>query len=101
MTKAENPQKLSLAEYVERFENFDQENTRTATTDEVLEFRRKFNDNILERQILRAVAEARYFGLSWQDVGSKFNLSAELAEQKFQHDIKIFDGTFGSSRNNV
>lgn len=99
MTEAKNPQKLSLAEYVERFETFDLEDSRTATPDEVLKFRQKVNSGYLERQILKAVAEARYFGLSWQTIGDTLNLSADLAEQKFQHDIKIFDGTFGSSPN--
>ena len=97
MAEAKKPQKLSIDEYVDRFENFDLEKTRTATPDEVLEFRQNVNSEYLERQILKAVAEVRYFGLSWQKIGDTLNLSADLAKQKFQYDIKIFDGTFGSS----
>ena len=97
MAEAKKPQKLSLDEYVDRFENFDLEKTRTATPDEVLEFRQNVNSEYLERQILKAVAEARYFGLSWQKIGDTLNLSADLAQQKFQYAIKIFDGAFGSS----
>jgi len=97
MTKAKNPQRLSLAESVKRFENFDNEQTRTATAAEVLEFRQRINSKHLENQIIRSVAEARYFGLSWQTIGAILNLPAEFAEQKFNSDIKIFDGAFGFS----
>ena len=97
MAEAKNPQKLSLAESVKRFENFDHEHARTATADEVFEFRQRINSEYLENQIIRSVAESRYFGLSWQTIGEVLNLPADFVEQKFNNDIKIFDGTFGSS----
>ena len=97
MTEAKNPQKLSLAGSVKRFENFDNEPARTATADEVFKFRQRINSKYLENQIIRSVAEARYFGLSWQTIGAILNLPADFAEQKFDNEIKIFDGAFGSS----
>lgn len=75
--------KLDGDEYAETIENFDPSKWLESSPEEVLAFREKINSGILKEQIAKSVTEARYFKLSWEEIGEVLGMSAEAAEQNY------------------
>lgn len=70
-------------EYAEIIENLDPSKWRESSPEEVLAFREKINSGILQEQITKSVAEARYFKLSWESIGEVLGMSAEAAKENY------------------